>query len=121
MEYIRITLQLIIGFSILNVWLLQYDKNTRWRGGSATTLKEEFAVYGMPSWSLYLVGFLKVSLAIALIAAIWFPYLLDPAAIGLALLLTGSVIMHFKIKDPLFKSFPAALFILLCLVLIFAY
>ena len=121
MEYVAIALQLIIGLSILNVWLIQYNKNTQWRGGNATTLKEEFAVYGLPEWSLYLIGFLKVSLAIALIAGIWFPELVDPSALGLAFLLAGSVLMHIKIKDPLKKSFPALLFLVLCLILVFAF
>ncbi|MBT8296162.1 MAG: DoxX family protein [Gramella sp.] len=119
MEYVAIALQLIIGFSILNVWLIQYNKDTQWRGGSASTLKEEFAAYGLPEWSLYLIGFLKVSLAIALICGIWFPELVDPAALGLAFLLAGSVLMHIKIKDPLKKSFPALLFLVLCLILVF--
>ena len=118
MKYITIAFQVIVGLSILNVWLVQYNKTTQWRGGNATTIKEEFEVYGLPDWSLYAIGFLKVVLALALIAAIWFPSFLKPAAIGLAALLTGSVLMHLKIKDPLIKSLPAFIFILMCLFLI---
>jgi len=119
MDYITFALQLIVGLSILNVWLIQPTKNTQWRGGSATTIKEEFKVYGLPEWSCYLIGFLKVALALALLAAIWFPQLLRPAAIGLGLLLTGSIIMHLKINDPIKKSFPAFLFLCICAYLAF--
>lgn len=119
MEYVSIAFQLIVGVSILNVWLIQANKATQWRGGSAKTIKEEFAAYGLPEWSLYVIGFLKVVLAIALISAIWFPNLLKPAALGLAFLLAGSVLMHFKIKDPIKKSFPALLFLAMCLFLAF--
>jgi len=119
MNYFTIALQLIVGLSILNVWLIQANKSTQWRGGSATTIKEEFKVYGLPEWSCYLIGFLKVALAIGLIAAIWFPYLLQPAAIGLAVLLTGSILMHIKIKDAIKKSFPAFLFLCMCVYLAF--
>ncbi|SDS59172.1 DoxX-like family protein [Gillisia sp. Hel1_33_143] len=119
MDYITIAVQLIVGLSILNVWLIQYNKNTQWRGGDATTIKEEFAAYGLPVWSLYVIGFLKVTLAIALICGIWFSELIKPAAIGLAVLLTGSILMHLKINDPLKKSLPAFLFLVLCLLLIF--
>ncbi len=119
MKYVSIALQIIVGLSILNVWLIQYNKNTQWRGGNATTIKEEFSVYGLPDWSLYLIGFLKVILAIALIAGIWFPVLINPAALGLAILLSGSILMHLKIKDPIKKSFPAFLFLILCLILVF--
>lgn len=111
MEYLTIVFQLVVGLSILNVWLVQYGKQTQWRGGNAITLKEEFEVYGLPTWSCYLIGFLKVVLAICLIAAIWFPQLLAPSALGLGVLLTGSIVMHFKIKDPIKKSFPAFLFL----------
>ncbi len=119
MEYITIALQLVVGLSILNVWLIQANKSTQWRGGNATTIKEEFEVYGLPEWSCYLIGFLKVALAIALIVAIWFPQFLQPAAIGLGLLLTGSILMHIKIKDPIKKSFPAFLFLCMCVYLVF--
>lgn len=119
MEYLRITLQLIVALSLLNVWLLQNKKPTRWRGGNATTLTEEFAVYGLPMWMCYLVGFLKVSLALVLLIGIFFPFLIAAAAAGLAFLLLGSIIMHLKIKDPLMKSFPAFLFLTMCLILIF--
>lgn len=117
MDYVIIALQVIVGLSILNVWLVQNKKATRWRGGDATTIVEEFEVYGLPVWSVYVVGTLKVILAIGLLLGIWYPTLVFPAAIGLAVLLAGSVTMHFKIGDPLIKSFPAGLFLLMCLVI----
>jgi hypothetical protein len=117
MEIALIIVKLVVSLSLLNVWLIQFNKPTRWRGGNAQTLKQEFEVYGLPSWMLYVVGFIKVGLSLLLIASIWFPEVEDIAAIGLALMLTGSIIMHLKIKDPLLKSFPAALFLVLCLVI----
>lgn len=120
MDYLIIALQVIVGLSILNVWLIQYNKNTKWRGGDATTIVEEFRAYGLPVWSVYVVGAIKVVLSVLLIAGIWFPALRFPAAIGLAFMLAGSVVMHLKIRDPLFKSFPAALFLVMCLVIAYA-
>lgn len=120
MKYVTIACQLIVGLSILNVWLVQFNKSTQWRGGNATTIKEEFEVYGLPEWSLYLVGFLKVALSLTLISAIWFPAYLKPAALGLAILLIGSVFMHIKIKDPIKKSIPALIFLSMCFYLAFA-
>lgn len=117
MEYLIHALRAIVVVSILNVWLIQANKNTKWRGGNATTIKEEFAVYGLPEWSVFAVGAIKVGLALALLAGIWFPALTFPAAIGLAGMLTGSVLMHFKIGDPLIKSFPAGLFLTMCLII----
>ena len=120
MDYLIIALQIIVGLSILNVWLLQNKKATRWRGGDATTIIEEFQVYGLPPWSVFVVGTLKVILAILIIVGIWYQELKFLAAVGLAVLLAGSVIMHFKIGDPLIKSFPAGLFLVMCLIIAFA-
>jgi len=119
MNYITIALQFIVAISILNVWLIQKNKATQWRGGDATTIIEEFKVYGLPVWMCYVIGILKVLLALGLIAAIWYPELRQPSALGLAILLLGSIIMHLKIKDPLKKSIPAFLFFIMCLYIAF--
>ncbi len=114
MNYVIIAMQIIVGLSILNVWLIQHKKATKWRGGNATTIIEEFDTYGLPVWMCYAVGTMKVILAILLIVSIWYPILKEPSALGLAFLLLGSIAMHFKIKDPLYKSFPAFLFLIMC-------
>ncbi len=121
MNYFTIALQGIVAISILNVWLVQNKKPTQWRGGSATTIIEEFKVYGLPVWMCYVIGTLKVVLALGLLAAIWYPALKQPSALGLALLLLGSIAMHIKIKDPLKKSFPAFLFLIMCLYIAFPF
>ena len=118
-DYILIALKLIVGLSILNVWLIQPKKATKWRGGNAKTIIEEFEIYGLSKTVCYIVCFLKVSLAIILLASIKFESLTLIGSIGLAILLLGSVIMHIKVKDELFKSFPALLFIVLNLIIIF--
>ena len=43
-EYISIALKIIVCISILNVWLIQPKKATRWRGGEAKSILEEFEV-----------------------------------------------------------------------------
>jgi len=66
MNYFIIALQCIVAISILNVWLVQNKKTTQWRGGKAKTLIEEFKVYGLPVWSCYAIGTLKVVLALGI-------------------------------------------------------
>jgi uncharacterized membrane protein YphA (DoxX/SURF4 family) len=100
-------MQVVIAMGILNVWLLRFGKPTEWRGGDAKNMKEEFAVYGLPAWSVGVVGFLKILLAALLIAGIWLPAVTKPAAIGMAVLMLGAVSMHIKVKDPLQRSLPA--------------
>jgi hypothetical protein len=112
-DYLIILLKAIVGISILNVWLLQPTKATKWRGGNAKTIIEEFEVYGLSKTVCYIVGFLKVSLALLLLASIKVESLTLIGSLGLSALLLGSVLMHFKVKDQLYKSFPAFLFILM--------
>ena len=108
--------QIIIALGILNVWLLRFGKQSEWRGGDSRNMTEEFKAYGLPSWFMFTVGAAKVALACLLIASVWFPMLKNPAAIGLALLMVGAVMMHLKVKDPIKKSVPAMSALFLCVV-----
>ena len=63
MDYLLIALKLIVALGILNVWLLRSGKATSYRGKNAQTLREEFAVYGLPYPVFCLIGLLKVGLA----------------------------------------------------------
>lgn len=118
--YIIIALKIIISLSILTVWLLQAHKPTKWRGGANTeSLIKEFEAYGLSRQFCYFIGFLKISLAIILLASIKFEFLTLIGSAGLVVLLVGSLIMHIKVKDPLYKSFPAFLFIILNLLIIY--
>ena len=78
-----------------------------YRGGAAANMLEEFAAYGLPAWSCYLVGFLKVASAFALLAGLLYPAVVLPAAIIIAVLMAGAVAMHLKVGDPFMKSLPA--------------
>ena len=106
MKFIMI-LQLIISIGLINVWLLRFNKATEYRGGNAKNMNEEFIAYGLPEWSMYLVGFLKVAIAIMLIISIWIEELLFYNLIVLTALMIAAVFMHLKVKDPIKKSFPA--------------
>ena len=119
MEWIKIAVQVLIAASIFNVWILRYGKPTSWRGGAAKSMKEEFEIYGLPGWFMKLTGFLKLTLAALLIAGIFVPVLIKPAAIGMAVLMLGAIAMHIKVQDSLVKSFPAFGFLVLSLLIIF--
>ena len=108
--------QVVIAVVIFNVWLLRYGKATNYRGGNARSLKEEFAVYGLPGWFMGVVGFSKLLFAVLLIAGIWFSPITKPVATGMAVLMLGAVSMHVKVKDPLKKALPALGMLVLCLI-----
>ena len=119
MEQYLWLVQVFVALAILNVWILRFGKTTAWRGGDAKNMREEFAVYGLPSWFLGIIGFFKILLAALLIVGVWVPWLSQPAAVGMALLMLGAVVMHFKVRDPVKKSLPAFTLLLLCLVISF--
>ena len=118
MEIIKIILQLIVGLGILNVWLLRFKSKTSYRGGNAGNMKEEFKAYGLPEVMVYAVGFIKISLAIMLITGIWIKSLIDPAAIGMGLMMLGAIIMHLKIKDSFKQTLPAVILLVLCALIV---
>lgn len=110
--------QVIVGCGLLNVWLLRFNKSTAYRGGTAANMLEEFAAYGLPAWSCYLVGFLKVASAFALLAGLLYPAIVLPGAVVIALLMAGAVAMHVKVGDPFKKSLPALSVLILSAIII---
>ena len=118
---ISTTLQVIVALGLLNVWLVRAKASTAYRGGSSQSLKEEFATYGLPDWTFYVVGILKVGSALLLLLGIWVksPDLVRPPALVVAGLMVGALAMHAKVKDPLTKSLPALAMLLMCVALWF--
>ena len=117
MEILVPICQIVVGCGLLNVWLLRFNQATSYRGGSASSMLEEFAAYGLPAWSCYLVGFLKVASAFALFAGFLYPVLILPAASIVAALMAGAIVMHLKVADPFKKSLPAISLLALCLLM----
>jgi uncharacterized membrane protein YphA (DoxX/SURF4 family) len=105
--------QVIIALGLLNVWLIRANWATGYRGGDAKNIKEEFAVYGLPGWFCTLVGILKVSSACLLLLGFWYPATVFPAALLITFLMLGAVSMHAKVKDPIKKTIPAAMMLLM--------
>lgn len=102
----RIT-QTAAALWILNVWFVRFNKDTGYRGGGATNMKEEFAEYGMSEKTMYTVGATKVGLAAMMLIGHRAPRLVRPASAGLAALMLGAIGMHMKVKDPIKRALPA--------------
>ena len=105
--------QTLAALGILNVWIVRFNKETEFRGGSAKNLPEEFDVYGLPRWMVYVTGATKISLALTLLAGLRVPRLVRPAATALAVLMAGAVGMHLKVGDRPKKFAPAATILVL--------
>jgi hypothetical protein len=100
-------LQVVVGLGLLNVWLVRRGAATPYRGGAARTLQEEFAAYGLPPFVFHVVGALKISAAVVLLAGLWMAAPVRPAAMVVLALMLGAIAMHVKVGDPLVKSVPA--------------
>ena len=110
-------LQLTIALVIMAVWLVRPKMETSYRAGNATNIFEEFEVYGLPNWSVYLVGGIKLSLAILLIVGIWYSSVVQYAALGMGILMAGAIICHLKTQgDPLSRATPASLMLVMCII-----
>lgn len=107
MDTVRIVLQIIVSLGLLNVWLLRRGRKTPYRGKGAENMRAEFEAYGLPVWFMWVTGALKIGVAAALLAGIWIPALVQPAAVVLILLMLGAFVMHLKVKDPFMAAVPA--------------
>ena len=99
--------QTVAALWILNVWFNRFNKDTGYRGGAATNMREEFEEYGFSKDQMYVVGAAKVSLAALMLAGHAVPKLVRPASAGLAMFMLGAIGMHVKVKDPIKRSMPA--------------
>ncbi|ASO07789.1 DoxX-like protein [Arenibacter algicola] len=111
--YFTVAAKIIIFISIINVWFIRFNKPTPWRGGDSKSMKEEFETYGLSHTIMYLVGTIKVGLAILLIVSLWIKDLSTPAAGAMGIFMLGAIAMHFKADDPNIKSFPALILFIL--------
>lgn len=111
--YFTVAAKIIIFMSIINVWFIRFNKPTPWRGGDSKSMKEEFETYGLSHTIMYLVGTIKVGLAILLIVSLWIKDLSTPAAGAMGIFMLGAIAMHFKADDPNIKSFPALILFIL--------
>ena len=113
-------LQITIAVVIISVWIFRPRLETNFRAGNAKNIVEEFAVYGLPKWSVYVIGISKLTLASLLIVGIWYSSLVQFAALGMGLLMAGAVTCHLKTKgDPLSRATPASLMLVMCVVVFY--
>tara|TARA_B100001758_G_scaffold43831_1_gene34846 strand:- start:1016 stop:1387 length:372 start_codon:yes stop_codon:yes gene_type:complete len=109
-------LSVIVGLTVINVWLFRAGKSTSYRGGNASNLMEEFEVYGLGDFFMT-IGIIKVSLAVLLLLSIYFNKLKLISSLGIAIMMLVAVYMHFSVGDELIKSMPASVMLVSCLII----
>ena len=118
MKFLSKILSIVVGLTVINVWLFRSNKTTSYRGGDAGSLLEEFQVYGLDDYFL-IIGIIKVGLAVILLLSVYFENLRSFAASGIAVMMLVAVYMHFSVGDELIKSMPASVMLLSCLTIVF--
>jgi hypothetical protein len=83
-------------------------------------MKEEFSNYGLPTWFVPIIGFLKIGFAALLVISIFKTdaNLAFIGAGGMGVLMIGAIGMHVKIKDTLRRSLPAFLMLVMSAIIV---
>ena len=118
MLYIEKIAQVIIAMGIFNVWVLRFNKPTAYRGEGAASMREGFAAYGLPVWAMWLIGGIKITLAVGLLVGLWFPALVFPCGVGMTILMLGAVAMHVKVHDRPIRALPALVMLVLSVLIV---
>lgn len=119
MDILSLILKIIIGLGIYNVWILRFNKPTKYRGRDSKNMVEEFKTYGLPKWSVYVIGFLKLIFATGILLSIWVDGYLNISIISLSILMFGAILSHLKVRDGFTKTLPSVLVLVLLIVLYF--
>jgi hypothetical protein len=119
MKVLSKILSIIVGLTVINVWLFRSNKSTSYRGGDASSLLEEFQVYGLDDYFL-IIGIVKVSLAIILLLSLYFKKLSFFASSGIAVMMLVAVYMHINVGDEIIKSIPASVMLTSCLIIAYS-
>tara|TARA_Y100001936_G_C15682244_1_gene461684 strand:- start:244 stop:621 length:378 start_codon:yes stop_codon:yes gene_type:complete len=119
MKVLSKILSAVVGLTVINVWLFRSNRSTSYRGGDATSLLEEFQVYGLEDYFL-IIGIIKVSLAIMLLLSLYFKKLSFFASSGIGIMMLVAIYMHVNVGDELIKSMPASVMLASCLVIAYS-
>mgnify|MGYP001389664102 CR=1 FL=1 len=119
MKVLSKILSVVVGLTVINVWLFRSNRSTSYRGGDAASLLEEFQVYGLEDYFL-IIGIIKVSLAIMLLLSLYFKKLSFIASSGIGIMMLVAVYMHINVGDELIKSMPASVMLASCLIIAYS-
>lgn len=119
LNLLDIGLKIIIAIGIINVWFFRFNQPTTWRGGGASSMNDEFKSYGLSTSLVPVIGGLKILAALGFVVSIWYEQIEIYSSVLMGLLMLGAISMHLKISDPIKRSLPAFLMLVMSIVVIF--
>lgn len=98
--------QIAVAVSVYYVWIFRYFN-----------VIKEFKAFGLSDVIRNAVGVSKNALATLLIAGIWYPDLVQVAAILMAAFMVAAQFFHFKAKNPTKQRIPSLILLVLCAII----
>ena len=109
-------LQLVIGVSIMVIWILRTTVSSAYRVGDAQTLSEEFTEAGFTEGVYQVMRILKPIFAFLLVIGIVYEPFFIPCMSFTTLAMIGAVYAHVKVKDEMKKMIPAVTLLIFCFI-----
>ena len=109
-------LQLVIGVSIMVIWILRTTVSSAYRVGDAQTLSEEFTEAGFTEGVYQVMRILKPIFAFLLVIGIVYEPFFIPCMSFTTLAMIGAVYAHVKVKDEMRKMVPAVTLLIFCFI-----
>lgn len=107
MENLSILVQFIVAFSVLYIWTFRYK-----------VIVADFEEFRLSEQTRVMVGTAKIALATLMLVGIWCPQLRIASSAGMGFMMMAAQFFHFRIKNPISKRIPSAIFIGLCVFII---
>ncbi len=104
MEPLVAVAQVVVALSVLFVWVVRLPN-----------VEKEFTEYGLSDVVRNAVGAAKISAAALLLAGLWYPGLVLPAALTMAVFMLFAQYFHFRVRHPASKYVASLVLLLLSL------
>lgn len=109
-------LQLVIGVSIVIIWVARTTVASAYRVGNAQTLSQEFTEAGLTQGVYQVMRVLKPIFAFLLVIGIVYKPFFIPCMTFTTLAMAGAVYAHVKVGDNIKKMLPAITLLMFCFI-----
>ena len=109
-------LQLVIGLSIMVIWIFRTTVSSAYRVGNAQTLSQEFTQAGLTEGVYQIMRILKPIFAFLLVIGIVYDPFFIPCMVFTTLAMIGAVVAHVKVGDNIKKMLPAITLLIFCFI-----
>lgn len=110
MSILSMVIQVILGVGFLFFGFMKL---------SSKQMIDEFNRYRLPQWFRVVTGLVEIAGAAIMVAGIWNDKLAALGGLWLTVIMTGAILTHLRIKDPLSKLFMPMILVIFSLIVLF--